>query len=81
MFFNLNRSGYGNRGKMSNIYYGMDFNNGPSQTVITVWYGGRACGKTFLSRLWLQCHYDDLLSKQLIRGLAAEAILTVSLTS
>jgi hypothetical protein len=67
--------------EMNNIYYGMDFANGPSQTVITVWYCGRAYGKTFLSRLWLQCHYSDLLSKQLIRRLAAEAILTVSLTS
>lgn len=66
---------------MNNIYYGMDFAKGPSQTAIVIWYGGRGHSKTFFSRLWMRWRYTDLISKQLIRRLAAEAVINISIKS
>jgi hypothetical protein len=60
-------------------HYGIDWGNGESRTVIAI-YGVRF-GKTYLMKLWLLAHRSDLLSKQLIRRLAAEAIITISLHS
>jgi hypothetical protein len=61
--------------------YGIDFGSGYSQTVITVRFGGRAYGKTYFSKLWLQYYHPDLLSKHLIRRLAAEAVINISINS
>lgn len=63
------------------IYYGMDFSNGPSYTAVIVWYGGRAYGKTFFARLWMQYYYPDLVSQHLIRRLAAEAVINISINN
>jgi hypothetical protein len=66
---------------MDSICFGIDYSNTPSQTAYTVWYGGRAYGKTYWSKLWTQCYHPDLLSKHLVRRLAAEAIITISINS
>lgn len=62
-----------------NIYYGIDFALGPARTVIVMM--GRSYGKTYLMKMWAMEFAPDLLSRQLIRKLAAEAIITISLTS
>lgn len=64
---------------MNENYHGIDWGKGDSHTVIRI-YGIRY-GKTYLMKLWQAALYPDLLSKQLIRRLAAEAIITISLHS
>lgn len=61
------------------IYYGIDYGNGPSYTAVIVWYGGRSYGKTFYSKLWMHWNSPELVSKQLIRRLAAEAVINISI--
>lgn len=63
------------------MHYGIDYGKGDSKTVIVIWHGGRAYGKTYYSKLWMQCYRPDLLSKYLIRRLAAEAIINISIHS
>lgn len=63
------------------IYHGIDYGKGNPQAAVIVWYGGRAHSKTFFSRLWMQLYYPDLLSRQLIRRLAAEAVINISINS
>ena len=63
---------------MSKCIIGMDFNNKPYVTIAI--YGMR-CGKTYLMRWWLQLYRPDPLSQHLIRRLAAEAIINISIHS
>lgn len=65
---------------MDEMTLGMDFNKMPFRTVITIRIGMRG-GKTYLMRWWLQLYHPDLLSRELIRRLAAEAVINVSITS
>jgi hypothetical protein len=62
-----------------NIHYGIDFGKGDSKTVIAQY--GMRCGKTFFMKMWIAKQRQDLLSKQLIRRLAAEAIINISINS
>jgi dephospho-CoA kinase len=48
---------------------------------INIIVGGRAYGKTFFARLWMQYHYPELITRQLIRKLAAEAVINISINS
>lgn len=66
---------------MDAITLGMDFNKLPFRTVITIRIGGRAYGKTFLTRLWMQYYYPELITRQLIRRLAAEAVINITINS
>lgn len=60
-------------------YIGLDFASGPSRTIIAVY--GMRYGKTYLMRWWQQLYSPDLLSRELIRRLAAEAVINVLVNS
>jgi hypothetical protein len=57
----------------------LDWLRDPSKRIIVI--GGHAHGKTFFSRLWMQWNNPELVSKQLIRRLAAEAVINISINS
>jgi hypothetical protein len=64
---------------MEDPIYGIDWGKSDSHTVIAI-YGMRS-GKTILLKWWSLVYSPDMLSKALIRRLAAEAILTISLNN
>jgi len=64
---------------MNDPIYGIDWGKGDSHTVIAIY--GLRYGKTYLMKLWSMFYCPDLLSKQLIRRLAAEAIITISINN
>ena len=60
-------------------HYGIDWGKGESKAVVMVY--GLRFGKTFLMKMWIAKQRQDLLSMQLIRRLAAEAVINVSINS
>jgi hypothetical protein len=66
---------------MNYILFGMDFANGPSRTVCVIYYSGKRGGKTHFMNLWKAVYCPDMLSRELIRRLAAEAILNVIISN
>jgi hypothetical protein len=64
---------------MKDTYYGIDWGNGEPHTVIAIY--GLRYGKTYLMKWWSLIYTPDLLSKQLIRRLAAEAVITISINN